>query len=483
MGEEKPQSKKKIPKKKGFIVEHKPIVVGGLITVFAITGIVSGIVLFNIEIDEREQIFIFGTAGGLWVLDPLIWSGRETFAMLQNIAEPLFEYEFTAEGSSIVPNLALSGDWSNGGVNYTCTLRKNVKFHDGAPFNASAVKWNFDRLFRLRNHIYFSLWLHPDGTPILNFNKTTVIDEYTIRFVLTKPFIPLKALLGLGPMIVSPKSTPPNNFTNFETGNLIGTGPFKHESSVREYDPVYEDYIPINTTLIANQEYWGSKPKLDKFIIKTFNNHTLRKEAMLSGEIHYTDTTPFDYSVYNNTPGITLEQVIDRENNFINMDNFKINMSMRKAISYAIDYTELLKAGELWSEKVTRCKSPISFGMFYSNWTLDVPNYDIEKARKALKDANWPGTENLTADDVTSPGNPWELVAKSSTPLATYNFTSVLGYDIHIRIANLFHDNLTQIGVNIDIPYVTWPELSFAIYYGGGMEAVSSQFLVTGWFP
>ncbi|MHA2006195.1 MAG: ABC transporter substrate-binding protein [Promethearchaeota archaeon] len=484
MNEEKAQPKKRVPKKKGIIVGRKPVIVGGLIVAFAAAGIVGGIFLFNIEIEEREQVFYWGTGGGLWALDPFDYVNRETFAILQNIAEPLFEYEFTAEGSSIVSNLALEGFWSEDGLNFTCTLRENVKFHDGTPFNATAVKWNFDRLNRLflLGYIYTSLWVFPDGTPILKLNETTVIDDYTIRFVLNKPFVPLKSLLGLVPMIVSPKSTPADNFTRFETGNLIGTGPFKHESTVRGYDPVWEQFYPINSTLVANSEYWGGKPKIDKFIIKGFDNATLRKEAMLSGELNFNQIHPFTYEDYNNTPGINLIPSIHHENNFINMDNNKINTSMRKAISYALDYTELLKIGELWADgKVIRGKSPISYHMFYSNWTLDVPNYDIVKARQALKDKNWPGTENLTADDDTSPGNPWEVIAKSPNPLVNYNFTSTLDYLVHLKLSNLFQDNLTQIGVKINIPYVTWTEIRYAYFFG--MDFISTQFLVTGWYP
>ena len=187
----------------------------------------------------------------------------------------MFDYEFSAEGTKIVPKLALGGNWSPDHLNYTCFLRPNVKFHDGSPFNASAVKWNLDRIYRLKDYIYWNSWLQPDGTPIINFTKTRVIDEYTIRFVLNKPFVPFEARLGAGPKIVSPLSTPSDNFSRFETDKLVGTGPFKYESSTVEYDSDLDEYYILNTTLLRYEEYWGKLPNFDKVIIKIFENATL----------------------------------------------------------------------------------------------------------------------------------------------------------------------------------------------------------------
>jgi len=468
----KPKSKKK----KKIFVEHKPIVIGGIVAVVAIAGIVSGIVLFTEE-EKTGGDFIFGTAGALYVLDPLLFGSFETYAILENIAEPLFDYDFTSSSSSVIPNLVIDYEWSNNGLNLTCYLRKNVKFHDGTPFNATAVKWNFDRLYRLRDYIYFAMWLHPDGTPLLKFNETEVLDEYTIRFILNKPFVPLISLLGRGPNIVSPTSTPPNNFTDFNTGNLVGTGPFKHNSTIRIWNPDLGYYVYYNTTLLPNRDYWGKKPKFDKIIIKSFDNHTLRKEAMINGEIHFTYSNPFEPDVYKNATAVTLLEQIHTEINFITMDNSVINATMRKAISYALDYDRLIPYGKYFTGgtvNATRCKSPLSKGMLYSDWeSFKIPELNITKARQVLIDAKWSGTESLTANNIVGSGNDWEALVDDGNPLATYNFTYIVGSEWRTEVAWLFHNNLTQIGIDIRPVAATWPT-----YF-----TIPTQFIPIGWIP
>ena len=95
-------------------------------------------------------------------------------------------------------------------------------------------------------------------------------------------------------------------FTFFETGNLIATGPFIHNSTDRIWDPIYEEYYSGDSVFIANPDYWGRKPSFDKIIIKVFDNYTLKQEAILSGEIHLTETT--EPEIYLNNTEITLAE-------------------------------------------------------------------------------------------------------------------------------------------------------------------------------
>ena len=85
----------------------------------------------------RDEI-IYATAKDIHDMNPHLYTGSMPAQGM--VYESLVEN--TKEG--IKPLLAESWDISEDGTTYTFHLRKNVKFHDGEPFNAEAVKLNID---------------------------------------------------------------------------------------------------------------------------------------------------------------------------------------------------------------------------------------------------------------------------------------------------------------------------------------------------
>ena len=457
MTTEKKLPKQKIPKIKKF---KKPLIAGGIITVIAIAGIIGGIVLLG-EIDEtRGGTFVFGATSDPNTLDPIEgWSTGVTDRLIVNqVTEGLFDFEYTNNSSRLIMNLATRYDWSDNITELTCYLRKNVEFHDGTPFNATAVKWNIDRLHRLIDRIGDTyLWQLPDGNLIIN--ETKVLDEYTVKFVLNQPFIPLLSLLASQHAnMLSPSSTPDNDFNGIIPGTLYGTGPF-----------IYGEYEENNmVTLSPNPDYWGGRPAFDKVIISLFSNDTARYEAMLAGELSMTSAgNPWsdeDRDQLMNTTGIELEETLMPGMRYIFMNNKVINTTMRKAISYAFNYSAYANLDLLYkpvsSRFPIRSESPIPKGMLYSHWgSFDMPYYNISIARQALKDVNWPGTAGLTANNNISAGNEWELLVTDGTPLATYNYTFPIG-TLDDNLFVLLNESLKQIGVKFEqTPGMTFPDL------------------------
>lgn len=82
---------------------------------------------------------------------------------------------------SIKPWLATEWSVSEDGKSYTFKLREGVKFHDGTPFNAEAVKYNLDRVIDPATKAANSLAL------IRPYSSSEVIDEYTIKVNLESP--------------------------------------------------------------------------------------------------------------------------------------------------------------------------------------------------------------------------------------------------------------------------------------------------------
>src|SRR4051812_42969490 len=121
---------------------------------------------------------------------------------------------------SVTPLLAESWEVSPDLTTYTFKLRRGVKFHNGEPFNAQAVKFSFDRAGAEKS-------TNKDKRTFANLS-TRAVDDYTV-VVLTKEIDPdFPFLLGQATaVIVEPKSA---------EGNMtkpVGTGPFMLENWVK----------------------------------------------------------------------------------------------------------------------------------------------------------------------------------------------------------------------------------------------------------
>ncbi|MEM2058632.1 MAG: ABC transporter substrate-binding protein, partial [Thermoproteota archaeon] len=77
-------------------------------------------------------------------LDPAVDYETAGGEVIQNIFENLFYYD-GSDSSKVIPWLAESYEVSPDGTSYTIHLRRGIKFHDGTPFNATAVKYSLER--------------------------------------------------------------------------------------------------------------------------------------------------------------------------------------------------------------------------------------------------------------------------------------------------------------------------------------------------
>ena len=476
MKAEKAPPKRKVPK----IGElKKTLIISGIIAAIAIAGIIVGINIYSMTTQKPDVVLVVGTYGSPSNIDPLAASFQSDIDIIQQVAEGLFEIDVKSNNSEIIYNLAINHLWSVDALNLTCTLRQGVKFHDGTPFNANAVKWNFDRNYRFRNDTaYPELWRLPDGKFIIN--QTQVLGEYAIRFVLNAPYVPLVSLLtSYTSFILSPTSTPEDDFIEVLTGDLIGTGPFIYDTLA------WDD----NVSMSANPYYWGGKPKIDKLIFKRIETfipiHFPMRNSLLSGEIHLAKQPYFNESTINefrSDSSFTVQDGISTptQHCFV-MNNILINITMRKAISYAFNYSSLIEVNAaLWERAI----SPIPEGVLYHNTTgIHIPDCNISKARQTLKDANWNGTAGLTANDNITAGNEWETIANSPTPLATYNYSMPIEWGGgYIIMLNHLTEDLKQIGVKIVRVNITYAQWDYQVSELEGYHRNMFHFTVLGWF-
>ena len=199
-----------------------------------------------------QDVLVYGTTDKVTQMDPANAYDFHTWELFSNINESLLTYK--PGTSDIVPGLAESYSVNPSGTEYTFKLRKGLKFTDGTPFTADAVKWTIDRVVRLKGD---PSWL------VTQFVKTvTVEDPYTVKFTLNGPtaFFP-SVIAGNPPYYpLSPGVYPADKIihdpSELKGGQLVGMGPYKITSFKRDEEIVFD----------ANPFYYGKAPNIKRII-------------------------------------------------------------------------------------------------------------------------------------------------------------------------------------------------------------------------
>ena len=214
-------------------------------------------------------VLYFGTETSFHGFDVLASSGylNPPMAPLNNlIQEPLFRMDHSG---NLIPILGLSATPAADGRSWDIPLRRHVRFHDGTPFNADAVLHHWGRILDPQNKFRG----RPLFQPISSVEK---IDDYTVRFVLDHPWLPILEVFSdellLFNFIPSPKAVTQGTHDR----KPVGTGPFKY-SKWGSGD---------HFVLLKNENYWqAGKPILNKVVFRAVPDHQTRFASLQAGEL------------------------------------------------------------------------------------------------------------------------------------------------------------------------------------------------------
>src|SRR5262249_53296021 len=133
------------------------------------------------------------------------------------------------EKGGLQPLLATRWEGSPDGLSWTFTLQQNVKFHDGTPFNAQAVKFSIDRLLS-RNTLRSQPGVLGGKTGI---DRVDVIDDSHVKFTLKSKMAPfVAAMTQTQTAIISPASANVAPNKPEQIIQPVGTGPYKFKERV-----------------------------------------------------------------------------------------------------------------------------------------------------------------------------------------------------------------------------------------------------------
>ena len=288
------------------------------------------------------------------------------------------------ETGEVYPGLALSWEFSNDNKTLTFALRPDVKFHDGTPFNAEAVKFTVER------HLDPAT-ASPTGWILGPIDRVEVIDELTVAYHYTEPFVAL--WVGLSYSYCAPISPTAVEQHGDQFGrNPVGTGPFK-----------FVEWVPDQgITLERNEDHdWGTpmytntgEPMLDGAAYVVIPEDATRIAALGSGEIDVisgTDSVPLDkIRQLERMDGIKVitRPAVGLYYCYINTNIEPMNdVRVRKAMNYAIDKEKMIA---LVLDGYGRpAYSPV--GSAFGHYNAEVENigydYDLEKARGLMQEA------------------------------------------------------------------------------------------------
>jgi peptide/nickel transport system substrate-binding protein len=348
---------------------------------------------------------------------------------------------FKAADGKLEPRLATGWEMSPNGLLYTLHIRKGVKFSDGTPCDALALKYNFDRV------------IDPNVKMPLRFcvsmiDKVGVLNESTIMIKLKYAYSPFSEIFSssvLSP--IAPSCV--KKFGENISPNPVGAGPYKLEKWIKG------DRI----VLVRNEKYYGETPSVARLVFKIVPDVFGREIMLRNGEIDICfKPMPPDIEALQSDPNITVKMPLSSRTIFMGFNCQKgptANKEVRKAFNYAVDKKTIVNK-ILFGAAVPMegPMSPVLFG--YSKMGLQY-DYNPERAKTMLKQANFDFTRTVHV----------------RTPIGRYLFDK--------QISETVLAFLQAIGVKAELRSYDWP-----VYVADLLKPLNKSELevfLLGWGP
>jgi peptide/nickel transport system substrate-binding protein len=346
--------------------------------------------------------------------DPDIFFENEGLSIIMAAYEGLLRHTPNAETPVIEPWLATSYEQSPDGLTYTFKLREGVKFHDGSPVDAEAVKFSFERRMKINAG---------PAEATFGVDRVEAPDPTTVVVHMKQPvsaFIPFMAS-GYGLKIVSPKTVEEHEVDGdlgqkwLETHDA-GSGPYTIESFK------HDGYV-----LKRFDGYWNTPAGFETVnirIIPDFGSQVLQLESgQLDVMIHGAPTLSLE-RLQDKGFKVWTEATFNRTTMWLNPETPAFaNPQLRLAVAAAIDRKRIVD--QVWGEYAVVAEQMYPAKAMPDEYAHYTVTFDPSKL-KPLVDALPPGDRKVdlayTSDD---PDNqPMAQIIQSSLAAAGLEVTA-----------------------------------------------------------
>lgn len=349
-------------------------------------------------------------------LDPRYAVDAASQRVIQLVYNGLVRLDAQAQ---IVPDIATSWETPEP-TTYVFHLRQDVTWHDAERLTAADVHYTFTSLLDEKNK-------SPKRASFDKIASIEVMDEHTIRFVLSEPFAPFLTHMTQG-IIPQPKAGEPERDLD---AHPIGTGPFK-------FDRI-EPNVAVH--LLAHNTYFEGRATLDGVVLRILPDAMVRLFELQKGNIDLiqNDLPPDLLTQLRSDEQFTVIQAPGTNFTYLGFncqDEILKHVEVRQALAYAIDRQAVIR-------HVLNGLGTLADGILPAgHWAHEahVPRYayDPSRAAQLLDQAGFPDP------DGDGPQPRFQLTYKTSQQ------------EEGRRIAEVLQEQLRQVGIAVEIRSFEW---------------------------
>ncbi len=381
-------------------------------------------------------------------LIPILASDSASSDICGMIFNGLVKYD---KAMRLAGDLAENWDILEDGLVIVFHLRKNVKWHDGAPFTAGDVLFTYNKLIDPKVKT-------PYSGDFERVRSLETPDDHTVKITYKEPFAPALSSWGMWIMPEHLLKNEDLNNTPFSR-SPIGTGPYKFK--------VWKTGEKIE--LVANRDYFEGRPYIDRYIYRIIpDDATIFLELETQG-VDLSMLSPLQYTRQTDNKFFREHYTKFRYPSFgytymgYNLSDPKFqDVRVRQAINYAIDKEEMVNTIFFGLARVTT--GPFMKDSWAYNKDVKPLAHDLVKAKELLARAGWKDVD----------GDGW--LEKDDKE---FEFTVLVnqGNGDRQRSAEMIQNYLKAAGIRMKIRVVEWNTLINEFLNKKRFEAV-----IMGWF-